>query len=156
MENKLNSTRTITISNIKDGKYGRIGLLNLSSDKLYTHPQMKLPLLPEHFKLLEKWNDNLLKPYEQNHYQFARSGKAYVDYCYIKVKTEYDNEAKQILDKVRTKVYVNNKQEKDLSLSQLQELFINSSKCTLKIKASSLFHHKGGVGVKYLLESIKF
>jgi len=155
MENKLNSTRKVTIKNIDKNIYGRIGLVYLKDEKTYKRNLFKIPLLDDNFKTLEDWNSNILQHTgDEEYYELAKRGNVYVDYCFVKLKMEYDQEKKISTNIIKTKIVVNGKEKKDVELEELQKLLSEASKCDITIKASSLYKHNEKKGIKYLIEKV--
>jgi len=158
MENKLNSTRKITVDRLDRNQYGRVGLIYLEdTDNLYKHPLFKIPLLEENFGILDKWNQDILSQTgDEEYYQFARRGGIYIDYAFVKLKMEYDPKNKLSTNIVRSVIKIDEIKQQGLSLEEVQKHLLKSKKVDITIKASSLYNHKDKKGIKYLIEQIDF
>lgn len=147
--NKIGSIRTINIKNLT-----KSGLKNLKEEKIYKKCDFKIVLTDENFKILKEWDDELMKTKEGDRYRLVKDNSPYPDYCYSKIRLEFSKELKTSIDKVLTKVTLNNKEMKDLTLEKLQFTFENATSCNVTLKATSLFEYKGKKGIRYIIDKL--
>ena len=152
--NKIYSTRTFEFNNFNTSKY--FGLSFINNDKKHMRNLFKLVFADndEKAKQLAEWNDNLLKPYKETKVDIVINGKAYPDSALIRVKTEYDTEKKQFTDNVLTKVFVKNEEQKDVTLTSLNELLQKSKSCSIIIRANGVNNYNNKVSIKYAIDTI--
>lgn len=147
--NKIGSTRTLLIKNLT-----KSGLKNLKEEKIYKRCDFKILLSEENFKILKDWDTEMMKTKTGEKYELVKDNSPYPDCCYSKIRLEYSKELKTSIDKVLTKVILNNKEMKDLTLEKLQFTFENALSCNITLKATSLFEYKGKKGIRYIVDKL--